>query len=62
MRNSTPQAVVGLLGVSQVAGGEGHTCAIKSSGSALCWGNNSHGQLGNGNQNSATAPVTVVQL
>jgi alpha-tubulin suppressor-like RCC1 family protein len=54
--------VVGLLGVSRIAAGESHTCAIKANGSAQCWGSNARGQLGTGNLVGSNAPVTVVQL
>ena len=43
--------------------GANHTCAILESGSLQCWGDNSHGQLGNGAiGNQASAPGPVVGL
>ena len=37
-----------------------HACAVGSTGTAYCWGSNSHGQLGNGLWSfSASAPVAV---
>ncbi|MBL8019650.1 MAG: hypothetical protein JNM27_08310 [Leptospirales bacterium] len=39
-------------GVTQVANGFGHTCAILSSGNVLCWGTNFAGKLGLGNLNN----------
>ena len=37
-----------LSNVAKISAGVGHTCAIKYSGEVYCWGNNSEGQLGNG--------------
>lgn len=39
---------VPLAGVTQVALGSFHTCAITNNAEAYCWGYNSTGQLGNG--------------
>ena len=53
---------VNLDGVSayQITAGEAHTCALRSNGTARCWGANSQGQLGRGNTtNSATATGNV---
>jgi alpha-tubulin suppressor-like RCC1 family protein len=44
-----PVAVVGLSGVTAVAGGWGNSLALKSDGTAWGWGNNGYGELGNGN-------------
>jgi alpha-tubulin suppressor-like RCC1 family protein len=39
-------AVTGLSGVSKLAVGYNHSCALLSDGSARCWGRNTQGQLG----------------
>ncbi|MCG8557906.1 MAG: RCC1 domain-containing protein [Proteobacteria bacterium] len=42
-----------------VAGGA-HTCAWLADGSARCWGNSRHGQLGDGTRTDSPTPVPVV--
>lgn len=42
-----PVAVTGLTGgVTAIAAGNSHTCALTNAGSEMCWGSNYHGQLG----------------
>lgn len=51
-----------LTGVSAVAGGYYHTCALMAAGGAKCWGDRSVGQLGDGitqMNNFALKPVDV---
>ena len=42
-----------------VAAGHAHTCAILDDGSLKCWGDNTHGQLGDGSTTDRTSPVLV---
>jgi alpha-tubulin suppressor-like RCC1 family protein len=59
-RTSHPQPVdvSELTGyVRLVAVGASHTCAVMSTGSLKCWGDNSAGQLGDGTLLSKTAPT-----
>ena len=60
---STPVAVQAMSsGVSSLATGGSHTCAIDNAGGVKCWGNNSHGQLGTGSLTDSSTPVQVAGL
>ena len=45
-----------------ISSGDSHTCAVKSNGTAWCWGSNSHGQLGNGEDGTLIYETTPVQV
>lgn len=47
-------------GVSLIAAGARHACALISGGSVRCWGDNSDGQLGNNSTTGSTVPVSVL--
>jgi alpha-tubulin suppressor-like RCC1 family protein len=51
-----------LTGISTVRAGGGTTCALKTDGTALCWGANNAGQLGDGTTTNRSAPVAVMGL
>lgn len=42
-----------------IAAGDGHTCAVRSSGALVCWGFNDDGQLGTGEPVGSNVPVPV---
>jgi len=57
---STPTTVIGMAsGVSAVAAGEDHTCAIKNA-QLYCWGSNSFGELGVGEMPKTYEPQLVL--
>lgn len=43
-----PQAVPGVRGIEKVAAGAHFTCAVGMDKTAQCWGENDHGELGDG--------------
>ena len=58
MRKLVPTDVTGLdSGVSRIAAGEYHTCALPASGGVKCWGSNGSGPLGDGSLTDRWAPV-----
>ena len=60
----TPVDVLGLTGVTGLAAGEAHTCALLDAGGVTCWGSNASGQLGDGGACGSTcgSPVDVAGL
>jgi alpha-tubulin suppressor-like RCC1 family protein len=57
----TPTLVPGLTsGIQTVAAGGIHSCALNGAGEILCWGGNSHGQLGNRDPNIVRAQPRYV--
>ena len=60
---ATPQFVGGVsTEVVSIAVGGFHTCAVLMSGTAMCWGDNGSGQLGDSTGNRQRSPVFVVGL
>ncbi len=49
--------------VVQIAAGDDHACALRSDGTAACWGSREHGQLGDGRTSSwlSSGQAVVVQ-
>jgi alpha-tubulin suppressor-like RCC1 family protein len=63
--NSSAVPVVGVSDAVSVSAGARHTCAVRATGSVVCWGADDVGQLGDGTVSSPAAnpsPVTVVGI
>ena len=49
-----------LTNITAVAAGESHTCALSGDGHVICWGSNTHGQLGTtAATQSSSLPIAV---
>ena len=58
-----PVDVIGLSsGVSAIAAGDLHTCAVLANGSVKCWGSGVSGQLGNNDNSNQHIPVDVIGI
>jgi alpha-tubulin suppressor-like RCC1 family protein len=55
----TPSQVGNTADWLLLAGGNGFTCGLRTSGSAFCWGDNASGQLGTGGTDGSTIPAAV---
>jgi alpha-tubulin suppressor-like RCC1 family protein len=60
--SSVPVTVVGISGVTAVAGGGLHSMALLSNGTVMGWGGNAFGQLGDGTRTRSAVPVLVRKL
>jgi alpha-tubulin suppressor-like RCC1 family protein len=62
--SSVPVEVSGINSAVQISGGgeagiDGHNVALLSNGTIVAWGQNFHGQLGNGTFTASSVPVVV---
>ena len=62
IRSSSPVVVEGVDDATKIAAAQESTCAIRSNGTVVCWGDNDYGQLGDGTFTSSDAPVAVSGL
>jgi alpha-tubulin suppressor-like RCC1 family protein len=62
--NPSPIIVAGINDATAIATGRNHTCATRSGGTVVCWGDGAAGQLGDGNNHDGGAAnaVTVTGL
>lgn len=58
-RSIDPVAVASDSAFVSMTVGDGHTCALTTSGRAYCWGENDFGQVGDGSKVDRAVPVPV---
>ncbi len=56
---SGPKRVAGVAHVLQLAVGMTTACVVTAEGNVQCWGDNSHGALGDGTNGTHQGPVTI---
>ena len=61
-RFPSPEQVGGLSDIMAIAAGDRHCLAVKRDGTVWSWGNNWHGQLGDGTKNSNSSASQVKGL
>jgi alpha-tubulin suppressor-like RCC1 family protein len=57
--SSATVPIDGLGNVAAISSGDTHTCALLADHTAVCWGENRSGQLGNGSDTASSVPVAV---
>lgn len=58
----SPQRVVDLPYIVDMALGDSHSCALSTGGDVYCWGSNYSGQLGDGTEDDSRSPVGVYDV
>ncbi len=56
---AVPTLVPLIYRANQLAAGDSFTCALTASSEVYCWGDNTYGNLGNGNTTASLTPVKV---
>ena len=63
VNKDSPVYVPNITNASTISAGYYHTCTALDNGSAMCWGNNGMGQLGDGDSpNNKNTPVYVLNI
>ena len=60
--DNDPKRFTELTGITAIAAGARHNCALKNDNTIWCWGRNADGQLGTGNKTPSDVPVKVQGL
>jgi alpha-tubulin suppressor-like RCC1 family protein len=52
------ELILGLTGIASVSTGDQHSCALRTDGTAVCWGSNRFGEFGDGHDGIPTYTLT----
>ena len=58
--NVTVTGTTALTGIVGISTGQDHSCALKSAGGVVCWGEGDNGRLGNNGTSDQSRPVDVL--
>ncbi len=60
--SALPVEVEGITEATAISAGFSHSCALHQNGTISCWGNNGHGELGDGTDGDSAIPVRVADI